>query len=80
MLSNVLFQPTSHVLEQSFEAMDFLLKLTAITDTQTWLLPFLVNTYSVVPRTPATSRLYAIALDLSRFAELTTDFAVNQRS
>lgn len=69
MVGNVLFQSATHNLEKSFETIDFLLEFAAIANTKARLLTFFVDTYSIVPRTPATGRFDAVAFNFSRLAQ-----------
>lgn len=69
--ADVVFETTTHVLKESFETINLILKLTAIADTKTRLLTLFVDTWSVVSRTPATGGFDSVAFDLS----LLTQFA-----
>lgn len=71
MLGDMLFETATHDLEQRLKAIDFLLKFTTIAYSEAWLLPFLVNAYSVVTRTPATRGLIPVALHFARLTKFT---------
>jgi hypothetical protein len=71
MLLNMIFKTTTLSMKQSLKAIDLVFKLTAVANTETRLLPFLVDAFSIVARTPTAGRLCAVALYFSVFTELT---------
>jgi hypothetical protein len=71
MISNVVLESAALGVQQSLEAIDLLLELTAITNAKTGLLALLVDALPAIARAPATRRLCAIAFDLAILAQLT---------
>lgn len=69
--ADMVLETTTHVLKESFETINLVLKLAAIADTKTGLLTFFIDAWSVVSRTPTTGRFDSVAFDLS----LLTQFA-----
>ncbi len=69
-LGDVVFNPSAQGVQDSFEAVDFLLEIMDVGDPKPWFPPFLVHTHAVVTGTPSARRFRPVAFDLQEWVSI----------
>jgi len=72
-LGDVVLDSSTEGVQDSFEAIDFVLEVMNIGDPKPWFSSFLVHAYPIITGTPSARWLSSVAFDLQRRLNKVTD-------